>query len=866
MLKNTIVLVLGLFLVVNGYSKILIVNNLADSGPGSLRWQIVSALPNDTFLINTKGTLVLTVSPILMYKALTIQESAASPFTIDVNDQYLDLNMTGLSIGDILTATSTKIVSTNDESSEFLDTIMVRAPYLVSIIDSTDVLCNGNANGRLEVSVTGGNYAPYIYQWYLVGSGPIAGANSNVYFTGPGTYTCEVTDTVSAVVFSDTATIAEPPLLTVTSNVNNTLCNLSCDGSIVLSETGGTPPYQYSIDNGSFYQSSTTFLSLCANTYQIVVKDANSCLTTSNNVIVNPPPAISISSIFTPETCSGLNDGTISVSPNGGTGPYNFRIDAGVYGPGTFFGGLSPGNHIVDILDINGCTTNIGVSILAGNLVTANFSVSSTNSCQNNFGFNFTDLSTNSSSLSTAWNWTFPSASPSSATISNVSGVAFFNSGVNNVTLTVTAADGCIGTVVIPVTVSPEPVMSVSSPVNACSGWAPFDMNTNFIPSISGGVWSGVGVTGVNFNSISTGVGTFDVIYTTSVGCDDTVTINVQAAPSPTITGLNATYCITDAAFIPTGSPAGGFWSIDGAPFTTITTIDPSTFSAGTHSLSYQFTDLVTGCAGTTTPNLFVISLVPLDPIAVSNTNQSICGSGSLVLTVSNPNTAGTTIQWYSDAALTINVGSTINFTTPVLTSSIIYYAVAQNTGCKSNPVILNITVNNPQVSAGPDLTICPLTPALLNLTSATGTISWSPGILLSDSTIQNPIATPNVNTTYVVTVTSGPCSSSDSVNVIIDGSNPDCGIVPSYNAFSPDNDGVNDTWIIDAIIAHPDNIVTIYNRWGDKLVSFDDYDNVNVVWDGKYKGEILPSGTYFYVVEYLDIQMQVSGWLQLTR
>ena len=54
----------------------------------------------------------------------------------------------------------------------------------------------------------------------------------------------------------------------------------------------------------------------------------------------------------------------------------------------TFFGGLTPGNHIVDILDINGCTTNIGVSILAGNLVTANFSVSSTNSCQNNFDFN----------------------------------------------------------------------------------------------------------------------------------------------------------------------------------------------------------------------------------------------------------------------------------------------------------------------------------------------------------------------------------------------------------------------------------------------------------------------------------------------
>ncbi len=427
---------------------------------------------------------------------------------------------------------------------------------------------------------------------------------------------------------------------------------------------------------------------------------------------------------------------------------------------------------------------------------------------------------------------------------------------------------GCIGTATgsVNINVNPEPAMSVASPVNVCASVSSFDMDVTFIPNISGGVWSGTGVSGANFSPFSVGNGTFDVVYTVASGCDDTIQIIVNPAPTVSFSGVNNAYCVTDPPFTPIGSPTGGMWAIDGGTFTSMTSVDPSTFSQGTHTISYQFTDGVTGCVGTSPPQGFIISNVPLDPTAVSATSQSICAGSSLVLTVSNPNTSGTTIQWYSDAALTVNVGSTINFTTPSLTSSIIYYAVAQNAGCKSNPVVFDITVNSPQVSAGADITICPGTPAQLNVTSVSGTISWSPGISLDDSTIQNPLATPNVNTTYYVTVTSGPCSASDSVNVTIDGSNPDCGVVPSYNAFSPDGDGVNDNWIIDAIFNHPDNSVTIFNRWGDKLVSFEDYDNVNIVWDGMYKGEILPSGTYFYVIEYLDINIQVSGWLQLTR
>lgn len=85
-------------------------------------------------------------------------------------------------------------------------------------------------------------------------------------------------------------------------------------------------------------------------------------------------------------------------------------------------------------------------------------------------------------------------------------------------------------------------------------------------------------------------------------------------------------------------------------------------------------------------------------------------------------------------------------------------------------------------------------------------------------------------------------------------------------NSFSPNRDGVNDTWVIPEI-TDLNNTVRIFNRWGDLLVQFDGYDNINVVWDGKNgKGKDLPVGTYFYTVELYTEIKTYSGWVQINR
>jgi gliding motility-associated-like protein len=84
------------------------------------------------------------------------------------------------------------------------------------------------------------------------------------------------------------------------------------------------------------------------------------------------------------------------------------------------------------------------------------------------------------------------------------------------------------------------------------------------------------------------------------------------------------------------------------------------------------------------------------------------------------------------------------------------------------------------------------------------------------------------------------------------------------YNGLSPNGDGNNDVWWIDGIENYADNEVYIFNRWGDKIIELRNYDNVNVVWDGRNNhGKKLPDGTYYYLVKIKN-DKSYTGWIQI--
>ncbi len=90
------------------------------------------------------------------------------------------------------------------------------------------------------------------------------------------------------------------------------------------------------------------------------------------------------------------------------------------------------------------------------------------------------------------------------------------------------------------------------------------------------------------------------------------------------------------------------------------------------------------------------------------------------------------------------------------------------------------------------------------------------------------------------------------------------------YNGLSPNGDGQNDAWIIEYINLVPDareNEVTIYNRWGDVVWTGTNYDNSSVVFRGLNRnGSELPSGTYFYKIQFTSARSAVTGFLALRK
>ena len=88
------------------------------------------------------------------------------------------------------------------------------------------------------------------------------------------------------------------------------------------------------------------------------------------------------------------------------------------------------------------------------------------------------------------------------------------------------------------------------------------------------------------------------------------------------------------------------------------------------------------------------------------------------------------------------------------------------------------------------------------------------------------------------------------------------CDKVKIYNAFSPNNDGINDVFVIEGIEKFKNNTVSVFNRWGTEVMKTKGYKND---WNGTWNNEILPDGTYFYIFEDGEGNKTV-GYVQIMR
>jgi len=256
-------------------------------------------------------------------------------------------DITGLSVG-------TYTVSVIDNAGCAATSIIsITEPTALNIsVSGTDITCNGAGDGLASVTASNGT-APYTYLWSTTAT------TTSVTGLAAGFATVTVTDNCGATKI-DSVNIIDPAGVTILTEVAvDIACNGANDGSITITASGGTSPLTYSIDGGvTFPSTSGIFSGLAAGSYNIVVEDASSCQMPGSTLTITEPLPLSIDSVTKIDVigCAGSQNGMITITASGGSGPITFSIDNGnTFQASGVFSLLGPGTYVVEIKDSTNC-------------------------------------------------------------------------------------------------------------------------------------------------------------------------------------------------------------------------------------------------------------------------------------------------------------------------------------------------------------------------------------------------------------------------------------------------------------------------------------------------------------------------------
>ncbi|MCH8317718.1 MAG: gliding motility-associated C-terminal domain-containing protein, partial [Bacteroidetes bacterium] len=697
--------------------------------------------------------------------AIVLVSGGTAPYTYLWNDPFGtdSFIVTGLAPG-VYTVTVT-------DSFGCVDTafVVINAPdTFIAVITSNDVSCFGANDGNATVSLSGGTPADsgYVYQWNTT---PVQ-TDSIAVNLPPGTWTFEGTDSLGCKTFA-VVTINEPAELKDSLIfIQHVGCSGgNCDGMIMVTPTGGTPPYSYLWQPSG--QTDSIADSLCAGTYMLIITDSEGCIDSVFATVDSFGGGGTVSaSAINDVSCLGLCDGIAAASPSGGIPPYTYLWNDLLAQTSDTAVSLCQGTYVVIVTDSAGCpfsdTVDLSQPIQSSAVISGTDSI-----CIN--------TSTTGSPITVSFTGNAPwsisyTDGVDTITISNIFTNPYsFNSDTlnSNTTYTLTAlidSSGCGGAIsgFADIIIRPKPDVDAGSDVSICFG------DSINLTASGGIIYNWTPSTGLTNDTVSNpsafpvNTTTYYVTVYNVYGCFDTDLVKVTVDPEVTTSVVPGSFCTGGSAIISTFPDTNSYWW------------------------------------------------------AEENTPTDTIGTSS---------------------ALVVN---------PTVTTN---YIVTSSAGACQRTDTVTVVVNQlPAADAGPDTDVCK--GESVQLKASGGTLYlWDPPSGLDNINVYTPFANPSSVTIYFVMVTdSNGCSNYDSVTVSLNAALcKDCKLC-IFSGFSPNNDEVNENWIIDGVDCLP-NKVTIYNRWGDKVWEGKDYNNKKdgMVWDGNnMHGRPLPDGTYFFLIE----------------
>jgi gliding motility-associated-like protein len=751
-----------------------------------------------------------------------------------------------------------------------------------------------------------------------IGSATSTQQNPTFVYPSSGTYTVTLSVTTahgckSAVPESKTVTIAASPVADFTLPGTTCLPSASpvfANNTTISDGTIGLVTYTWNFDDGtgdlaapSVIPVSPTHLFADSGTYDVKLTAlsnngcTNSITKTYSAVyrkpvaVITAPSGVCLGNAVNFSSASSTAAGSTVSAWDWGFGDSPLPGASTAQNPTYTYTGSGPRTVTLSVTNGAGCTSDPTTANFSVNLSPVGGFTYDPIRCEDSL-ITFRDASTPNGAAITEWKWDFGGDGLLTQTVLAPATHTFANSNFYDVSLVVKDANGCSdgSPFVARVVINPNPVADFTvSDICVGTGIANFTQNvslasgtvTNYnwdfgvpsSPAGSGATPSFTYTTGGQYNVTLTA--------TTDSSCKaDTVKI-VKAFTAPT-----AAFDVNNLAALCSNLPVGiidrstvtGFGAVDkieiywdnlGAPATKQTINSPSANSSYSNNYTlfgtpatkpYQILIKAFNGPGCSTDHLENITLLA-SPNAQLAQLAAICQEApSFTLNGGSDlfNLPGTGA--YSGDGVN---GTDFNPLNAGAGTHPITYTYTASNGCIDDTV-QNIVVNpTPTIKFGNVPVINVLEGDVLQLKPTItngGTYVWSPATYFTtSSTIASPSILPKDDIIYTLEVTSGKgCVDEESVTVKVVRNY----IVP--NTFTPNNgDNYHDKWEIPNLVFYPDVRVRVFTRSGQQV--FESY-GYNTPWDGKYKGQDCPFGTYYYVIETGGGRKPRTGYVTIIR
>ncbi len=706
-------------------------------------------------------------------------------------------------------------------------------PPIINNLEAEDVLCHGEYTGTITATTSGGQY-PYFYDWsYELATD---GLNHNTAINLPaGLHYVTITDWVGCSRV-DSIFIDEPPTALELSYISTPVdCHGSSNGTIDISVSGANPPYNITWADG-FYGSHVENLS--GGIYTVSVTDQNNCLLTEDIEVIQPDTLIAYANASMID-CYNASNGYIAIHPVGGTEPYNYQWFHNFSETSDSVYNLPPGLYVCSVTDAHGCEDTITQYITQPDSLGVHVNTGEP-SCQGlSDGWLAVEVFGGISPYTLEWN-NYPT---------NVDTIPLLNAG--NYPVTITDANGCsfIENILIE---QPENLSIQFTDITNISCFGLEDGSV--VASVDGGTppynyfWSG---STANNDSLAYDMDA-DVVYFVTVsddhGCSTQDDIILT---EPTLLQLSA-----DTYPVECGVSAGSGES------TTHGGTPPYTYLWSNGETNADATELATGDGGVTVTDNhgcqdsvnFVVDKIGSIDASSEIIQEILCFEDSTGIAVADIPLGfdPMTFEWWYKNEL-----YTIGDTARNLPSGHYTIYAADRFNCLDT---VKFTLSQPD-SISPNFELIEPSCSFMTdgeiITQTSGGTSpyyyaWSTG-----ST--DPEITEITNGYYYLTIT----DYNDCVfdyEIRLDEAEF-CVII--HNTITPNGDGKNDVWIIENIEEFPYSEVWIFNRNGNQVYYQQNYLNN---WDGKFKGDDLPEGTYYFILDLGNGKAIEKGHLTIIR